>query len=572
MSVPIPIRTSGNGDSTAQMSGSPGKSAIISPSKQGNWKVFDFSEVEVELEDLVNGFSAEDIFSGSDCAGITFDDLIALPGSIDFGVHEVELRTKVTRNFDLHTPLCSTPMDTVTEHEMAIGMALNGGLGFIHSNCTIEEQVAMVDKVKRYENGFILEPAVMSPDDILSDLDVLREERKISGVPLTVDGKLGSKLLGLVSNRDTDFLENRGVKLSTVMTSVDKLVCGKFPLTIDEANEILRESKKGYLPIVDDKGNLAALTTRTDLRKNLAFPNASKDRNGKLMVGAAIKAGVDDEIDMTRVRALVEAGVNILVLDAQNGYNETQLEYISAIKNNFPDIDLIGGNVVRVTQAKALLEAGVDALRIGMGAGSVGTTQLVKAVGRPQLSSVYYCAKLAKSYGVPVIADGGIKNTGCLIKALSMGASCVMMGSLLAGVDESPGDFFFQNGMRLKKYTGTLSKTSSAKVDTRSANGLPSPGRKARSASITSASAATSAITVASGVNGAVPDKGPLNKYFPYLCQSVKHGLQDMGTVSLAVMWEQLYSGELRFEVRSSSAQREGGVHDLHNFQQRLYA
>lgn len=568
MSIPIPIQIgSPETKNEAQMSGSPGKSAIISPSKAGNWKVFDFSEVDVNVEDLVNGFSAEDIFSGSDCSGITFDDLIALPGSIDFGVHEVELKTKVTKNYDLHTPLCSTPMDTVTGHEMAIGMALNGGLGFIHSNCTTEEQVAMVDKVKRYENGFILEPAVMSPNDILSDLDVLREERKISGVPLTVDGKMGSKLLGLVSNRDTDFLENRGVKLSTVMTPVEKLVCGKFPLTMDKANEILRDSKKGYLPIVDDQGNLAALTTRTDLRKNLAFPNASKDRNGELMVGAAIKAGVDDEIDMARVKALANAGCNILVLDAQNGYNETQIGYIARIKKDFPDMDIIGGNVVRVTQAKALLEAGVDALRIGMGAGSVGTTQLVKAVGRPQLSSVYYCAKLAKSYGVPVIADGGIKNTGCLIKALSMGASCVMMGSLLAGVDESPGDFFFQNGMRLKKYTGTFSKTTASDSKT---SGPSSPARRNRSASITTSTAAS--ITVASGVNGAVPDKGPLNKYFPYLCQSVKHGLQDMGTVSLAIMWDELYSGKLRFEVRSTSAQREGGVHDLHNFQQRLYA
>ena len=560
MSSPIKI----GGLSSGLTPGSPGgKSAIISPSNTGNWAVFDFNDVSVDINDLENGFSAEEIFSGSDCAGITFDDLIALPGAIDFGVHEVELNTKVTKNYSLHTPLCSTPMDTVTEHEMAIGMALNGGVGFIHSNCSTEEQVAMVAKVKNYENGFILEPAVMSPDDILSDLDSLRDTRKISGVPLTVDGRMGSKLVGLVSNRDTDFLENRSVKLSTVMTSFDKLVCGKFPLTIDKANDLLRESKKGYLPIVDDLGNLRALTTRTDLRKNMAFPNASKDGDGKLLVGAAVRAGVDDEVDMDRIRALAAAGCNIIIMDAQNGYNETQLECIKCIKKEFPSLDVIAGNVVRVSQAKALLEAGADALRIGMGVGSVGTTQLVKAVGRPQLSSVYHCAKLAKEYGVPVIADGGIKNTGCLIKALSVGASCVMMGSLLAGVDESPGDFFFQSGVRLKRYAGTFSKA-------------PSPGstlggnsRAGRSASITGA---TPVVTVASGVNGAVPDKGPLNKYFPYLCQSVRHGLQDMGTRSLVVMWSELYSGKLRFEVRSPSAQREGGVHDLHNFQQRLYA
>jgi IMP dehydrogenase len=234
--------------------------------------------------------------------------------------------------------------------------------------------------------------------------------------------------------------------------------------------------------------------------------------------------------------------------------------------------------VVRLSQAKALLDAGVDALRIGMGAGSVGTTQLVKAVGRPQLSSVYYCAKLARDYGVPVIADGGIKNTGCLIKALAVGASCVMMGSLLAGVDESPGDFFYQNGMRLKKYTGTFSRDAASATHTHNngsapANGSASPARKFRSASLSAGVGGADVVAVvASGVGGAVPDKGPLNKYFPYLCQSIRHGLQDMGTRSLHAMWKELYEGKLRFEVRSSSAQREGGVHDLHNFQQRLYS
>ena len=561
MSSPIQIKGS-------LAPGSPGgQTAIISPSQMGDSKLFNFKDVKLDINELENGFSAEDVFSGADdCAGITFDDLIALPGAIDFGVHEVELNTKVTKNYKLNSPLCSTPMDTVTEHEMAIGMALNGGVGFIHSNCSTEEQVEMVAKVKNYENGFILEPAVMSPNDILSDLDVLRVERKISGVPLTVDGKMGSKLVGLVSNRDTDFLENRTVKLNTVMTPYDKLVCGKFPLTIDKANELLRESKKGYLPIIDDDGNLRALTTRNDLRKNLAFPNASRDKSGKLLVGAAICAGVDDEIDMERVEALEAVGCNIIVMDAQNGYNENQLEYIKRIKIKCPSLDVVAGNVVRASQAKALLEAGADALRIGMGAGSVGTTQLVKAVGRSQLSSVYFCANVAREYGVPVIADGGIKNTGCLIKALSVGASCVMMGSLLAGVDESPGDYFFQSGMRLKRYAGTFSKPAPAAA---SVGSLISP-RIGRAASLSHSD--SRAMSVASGVNGAVPDKGPLHNYFPYLCQSVKHGLQDMGTRSLSVMWEQLYAGKLRFEVRSPSAQIEGGIHDLHNFQERLYA
>lgn len=207
----------------------------------------DYRTVELDESTLVNGYSAAQIFSGSDCQGITFDDLISLPGSIDFGVAEVDLTSKVTRNITVNNPLCSTPMDTVTEHEMAIGMALNGGCGFIHCNCTIEEQVAMVTKVKNYENGFILEPAVMSPNDIISDLDIVRDSRKISGVPVTIDGKMGSRLVGIVSNRDTDFIENRSIKLSEVMTPLDQVVTGLYPTSIEEANKILKVSRSSKL-------------------------------------------------------------------------------------------------------------------------------------------------------------------------------------------------------------------------------------------------------------------------------------------------------------------------------------
>ena len=295
-----------------------------------------------------------------------------------------------------------------------------------------------------------------------------------------------------------------------------------------------------------------ALTSRTDLKKNKDYPNASKDKDGKLLVGAAIKANAWDTLDKTRVEALYQAGCNIIVLDAQNGDNNLQISYIQYIKSTFPSIDVIAGNVVRASQAKTLLNAGADAIRIGMGVGSVATTQLVKAVGRPQLASIYACSQVARAYGVPVIADGGIKNTGCLIKALAVGADCVMMGSLLAGVNESPGEYYFQDGMRLKHYRGTMSTS-------RPAQNLPS-------------NVTTPLARLASGVNGAVVDKGPLSRYFPFLCQSVRHGFQDMGAKSLAVLREQLDSGVLRFELRSSSAQREGGVHDLHSFTQRLYA
>jgi IMP dehydrogenase len=552
-----------------------------------------FEGVELTAEELVNGFAAKEIFSSNDCLGITFDDLIVLPGAIDFAVHEVDLSSQVTRNFKLNYPLCSTPMDTVTEHEMALGMALNGGIGFIHCNCSIEDQVAMIEKVKNYENGFILEPAVLSPDHSITDLDALRDRKKISGVPLTVDGRMGSKLVGLVSNCDTDFIEDRSKRLAEVMTPLEDLVVGMYPITIDEANRILKESKKGYLPIVDADGNLRALTTRTDMKKNKAFPSASRDSSGKLLVGASVDASGNDDDALDRVAALVSAGCNIIVLDAQNGDNAYQVSLLKSIKATYPSVDVVAGNVVRASQAKVLLEAGADALRIGMGVGSVATTQLVKAVGRAQLSSIYACALVARQYGVPVIADGGIKNTGCLIKALAIGAQCVMMGSLLAGVDESPGEYFFQDGKRLKHYRGTFSRgvivqsgPSKASMSGKSlsskslGNSPPSPQRSPTRINSLRGGAIgpwtvddhSTPYRLASGVSGAVIDKGPLSKYFPYLCQSVRHGLQDMGTRSLEVMWEELYNGKLRFEVRSPSAQREGGVHDLHSFQQRLYA
>lgn len=295
---------------------------------------------------------------------------------------------------------------------------------------------------------------------------------------------------------------------------------------------------------MDEEGNLRALTTRTDLKKNRDFPLASKDSNGKLLVGAAIRASYREACPIEHVEALVAEGCDILLLDTQNGDNALQIDLLRTIKKRFPHVDVVAGNVVRLNQAKALLEAGADSLRIGMGVGSVATTQLVRAVGRAQLTAIYHCAKLAKEYDVPVMADGGIKNTGCLIKALSVGASSVMMGSLLAGVDESPGDYFFQDGIRLKHYRGMSAATTLI----------------------------TSSSTVISGVSGAVVDKGPLNRYFPYLAQSVRHGLQDMGIKSLDQLKEYLYEGKLRFELRSASAQREGGVHDLHSFQQRLYA
>ena len=549
-----------------------------------------FDSVNVTVEDLENGHSAAKIFGeyiANNPEGITFDDLIVLPGAIDFGVGDVDLKTKVTRDISIHSPLCSAAMDTVTGFEMATGMALNGGIGFIHANQDVEDQAEMIRKVKNYENGFILSPHCLSPNDTIHDIDTLCSEKKISGVPVTIDGKMGSKLVGLVSKRDIDFISNRNILLSEVMTPFENLITAEHPLSIQEATKTLKESKKGYLPIIDKNQNLKALTTRTDLKKKRDFPNSSYDKNGKLLVGAAVKCSLREGGDLSLilewVSIIFDAGCDIVLLEAQNGDNEVQLQILTEIKKSYPSLQVIAGNVVRTSQAKKLLDAGADALRIGMGVGSVATTQLVKAVGRAQLSAIYCCAKLARQYGVPVIADGGVKNTGCLIKSLALGASCVILGSLLAGVNECPGEYFYQNGTRVKKYCGLMS-TNPNNDGSALSNGRfpPSPSMMRRNSSPQGSprrqlksggeESFVPTVWIASGVSGSVVDKGPLGRYIPYLCQSIRHGLQDMGTSSLDEMWRQLYSGELRFELRSGSAQIEGGVHDLHSFQQRLYA
>jgi IMP dehydrogenase len=470
-----------------------------------------------------------------------------LPGAIDFHVEDVHLSTKISRNIDLKIPFASSPMDTVTEARMAIAMALQGGIGIIHCNNTKEEQAEMVAKVKRFENGFIMDPITYSPDHTVMDIDQLKATRGISSVPITVDGCMGSKLVGIVTQRDMDFVEDRTTKLSAVMTPLDKLVYQKEPISLEDANKILKESKKSKLPIVNDRLELISLISRKDLMKNRDFPNALKDFcTKKLMVGAAVCAGDDYQM---RTQLLVEAGCDLIVLDSRQGSNEMQEEMLKWIKAHFPKIDVMAGNVVTPKQMKRLIRLGADAFRIGMGVGSVSTTQQVKAVGRPQCSAIYHCAKYAKKYGIPVVADGGIANTGCAIKALTLGASAVMMGSLLAGTDESPGEYFFQDGLRLKHYKG-LSSLETLTPQPKDEKHFP---------------------PIAHGVSGAVVDKGSIGRYIPYLCQSVRHGFQDMGTPSIKDVHDELYVGKLRVEVRSGSAQKEGGVHDLYSYTKRLF-
>ena len=495
---------------------------------------------------MKDGFPADDLFCSDH--GLTYNDFIILPGYIDFAPDDVELEANLTRNIVLKRPITSSPMDTVTEYRMAIGMALLGGIGFIHYNNTIEEQVEHVRKVKRFENGFITDPIVLSPSNTIADIDDIKEKYGFSGIPITEDGKLYSRLVGVVTNRDIDFETDRGRKLGEVMTT--DLMTAKKGISLIQANEILKKSKKGKLPIVDEKGCLVAFMCRNDLLKNREYPYASKDDQKQLMVGAAIST--KDE-SRERLDRLVQAGLNVVVIDAAQGNSLYQIEMIKYIKKKYSSLEVIGGHVVTEEQCENLIQAGADGLRIGMGPGSICTTQTTMAVGRAQATAVYRCARFARRHGVPVIADGGISVTGHIAKALSLGASAAMMGSMFAATEEAPGEYFYENGIRLKRYRGMASLEAMEKG-----------GGKRYFAD-------DAKIMVAQGVSGAVVDKGSLFDYVPYLIQGLKHSLQDMGARSVRTLHEMLHSGELRFERRSISAQIEGGVHDMYSYKEPKY-
>jgi len=504
---------------------------------------------EVEFD----GHSARELFESKDNhVGYTYDDLICLPGHINFGVHDVCLDSHVTRTIKLRTPIVSSPMDTVTESRMAIAMALQGGMGVIHTNLPVEAQVQEVMAVKKFKSGFIMDPICVRPTMPLTELDELRNKCGFTGMAVTEDGRMGSRLLGIVTKRDTDFVQDRSSTLvSTVMTDVKNLTVACEGVELATANQMLRESKKGKLPITTKQGRLVAMVARTDLKKHAEFPLATKDKNGSLVVAAAVGTR---QSDRDRVRALVAAGVDAIVVDSSQGDSVFQHEIIRWMKKEFEELQVIGGNVVTKRQAKNLIDCGVDALRVGMGIGSICTTQEVCACGRAQASAVFNIAKLARAHGIPILADGGISSPGHIVKALCMGAGVAMCGSLLAGTEETPGEYFYaDSGVRLKRYRGMGSIDAMKKGSDDRYFG------------------SSTSVKVAQGVSGAVQDKGSVHRYVPYLIQGVKHGMQDIGARSVVELRRQLYSEELRFELRSAAAQREGGVHGLHSFERKLF-
>lgn len=378
--------------------------------------------------------------------GLTFDDVLLIPAYSEVLPRDVDVSTQLTQRIKLNIPIMSSGMDTVTEARMAIAMAREGGLGVIHKNMSIERQAAEIDKVKRSEHGVIVDPIFLAPDNKVQDAMDLMEKYRISGVPITQKGKL----VGILTNRDLRFETKFQRKIYEVMTK-ENLVTAPVGTTLEEATEILRHHRVEKLPLVDDAGNLKGLVTIKDIEKAIKYPNSAKDSKGRLLAGAAIGVGADS---LERAAALVASRVDILVVDTAHGHSRGVIEAVRNIKKTYPDVDLIAGNIATKEAAEALIEAGVDAVKVGIGPGSICTTRVISGIGVPQISAIYETAKATAKHSIPIIADGGIKYSGDIPKAIAAGANVVMIGNLLAGTEESPGETIIFQGRSYKVYRG----------------------------------------------------------------------------------------------------------------------
>ena len=465
--------------------------------------------------------------------GITFDDVLLVPAYSEVIPNEVSLDTHLTKKIKLNIPMMSAGMDTVTEHRMAIAMARQGGIGIIHKNMSIEAQAEEVDKVKRSENGVISDPFYLSPEHTLADANDLMAKFRISGVPITENGKL----VGIITNRDLKFEEDYSKLIKDCMTS-EGLVTAKVGITLEEAKKILGKARKEKLPIVDDDFNLKGLITIKDIEKQIKYPNSAKDAQGRLLCGAAV--GITANC-LERTEALVKAHVDVVVLDCAHGHSANVLRCVKMIKEKFPDLQLIAGNVATGEATKALIEAGVDAVKVGIGPGSICTTRVVSGVGVPQITAVMECYNVAKEYGIPIIADGGIKYSGDMTKAIAAGANVCMMGSIFAGCDESPGTFELFQGRKYKVYRGM---GSIAAMENGSKDRYFQTNAKK---------------LVPEGVEGRVAYKGSVEDTVFQLLGGLRSGMGYCGTPTIEELKERG-----RFVKISAASLKESHPHDIH--------
>lgn len=462
----------------------------------------------------------------------TFDDVLLVPNKSEVLPNEVSLKTKLTKRITLNIPLMSASMDTVTESKMAIAIAREGGIGIIHKNMTIEEQAREVDRVKRQENGVITDPIFLSEEHTLADANELMARYRISGVPIT----RGTKLVGIITNRDIIFETDYTKPISEVMTK-SPLVTAKEGTSLQEALEILKKHKIEKLPLVDEENNLKGLITIKDIEKAKKFPNAAKDEKGRLLCGAAV--GITNDM-MDRVSALVKAQVDVITVDTAHGHSKGVMEAIKRIKSVYPELQIIAGNVATAEATRDLIEAGADCVKVGIGPGSICTTRVVAGVGVPQLTAVMDCAEEARKYGVPVIADGGLKYSGDIVKALAGGASAAMMGSLFAGCEEAPGELEIYQGRSYKVYRGMGSLGAMAKG---SSDRYFQNGTKK---------------FVPEGVEGRVAFKGSVSDTIYQLVGGIRSGMGYLGAATL----EELYE-KATFVVQTSAGFRESHPHDV---------